>query len=75
MKLLRRGRQGFLTVVIDKKEAELKFEDIALVKKYPDVFLEELPGLPLTERLNSLLTYSQDQALSLKLFIEWLQQK
>jgi len=46
MKLLRRGCQRFLAAVIDKKEAELKLENIAVVKEYPNVFPEELPGLP-----------------------------
>jgi len=45
-KLLRRGCQGFLATVMDKNETELKLEDIAVVKEYPDVFPEELPGLP-----------------------------
>ena len=31
---------------MDKNETELKLEDIAVVKKYPDVFSEELQGLP-----------------------------
>jgi len=55
-KLLRRGCQRFLKAVIDKKEAELKLEDITVVKEYPDVFLKELPGLPPIERSNSLLS-------------------
>ena len=29
--------------MIDKKEAGLKLENIAVVKEYPDVFSEELP--------------------------------
>ena len=45
-KLLRRGCQGFLATVMVKNETELKLEDIAVVKEYPDVFPEELPGLP-----------------------------
>ena len=56
MKLLRWGCHGFIAVVIDKKEAELKLEDITVVKEYPDVFLKELPGLPPIERSNSLLS-------------------
>ena len=31
--------------MIVKKEAELKLEDIAVVKEYPDVFPKELSGL------------------------------
>ena len=32
--------------MMNKKETELKLDDIAVVKEYPDVFPEELPGLP-----------------------------
>jgi len=32
--------------VMNKKETELKLDDIAVVKEYLDVFPEELPGLP-----------------------------
>jgi len=74
-KLLRRGCQGFLATVMDKNETKLKLEDIPLVKEYPNVFSEELPGFPWIKRLNSPLICSQDQVLSLKHLIGWLQQK
>ena len=45
-KLLRRECQGFLATVTDKNETELKLEDIEVVKEYPNVFPEKLPGLP-----------------------------
>jgi len=44
-KLLRRGCQGFLAAGMDKEETGLKLEDIAVVKKYPNVFSEELSDL------------------------------
>ena len=44
--LLRKGYQGFLAYVVNE-ENDLKLEDIPIVKDYPDVFLEDLPGLPL----------------------------
>jgi len=71
-KLLRLGCRGFLAAVIDKKEAEVKLGNIAAVNECPNVFLEELAGIPRTERLNSLLIYSQDQVLYLKVLIKWL---
>jgi len=46
-KLLRYGCRGFLATLIDKEHEEVRIEDIAVVRKYPDVFPEELPGLPL----------------------------
>ena len=44
--LLRKGCQGFLAYVVNE-ENDLKLEDITIVRDYPDVFLENLPGLPL----------------------------
>ena len=43
--LLRKGCQGFLAYVGNEKN-DLKLEDIPIVKDYPDVFSEDLPGLP-----------------------------
>ncbi|GJU00839.1 hypothetical protein Tco_1111177 [Tanacetum coccineum] len=33
--------------VMEKKSDEKKLEDISVVKEFPDIFLEDLPGLPL----------------------------
>ncbi|RVW62435.1 hypothetical protein CK203_064199 [Vitis vinifera] len=43
--LLKRGCQGFLAYVVNE-ENDLKLEDIPIVRDYPDVFPEDLPGLP-----------------------------
>ncbi|RVX22738.1 Retrovirus-related Pol polyprotein from transposon 17.6 [Vitis vinifera] len=43
--LLKKGCQGFLASVMSN-ESDLKLEDIPIVKEYPDVFPEDLPGLP-----------------------------
>ncbi|GJY37910.1 hypothetical protein Tco_0424274 [Tanacetum coccineum] len=32
--------------VMEKKSDEKKLEDISVVKEFPDIFLEDLPGLP-----------------------------
>ncbi|KAJ0575595.1 putative nucleotidyltransferase, Ribonuclease H [Helianthus annuus] len=45
-KCLRKGCVAFLAHVIDKKAEEPKLEDIPVVKEFPDVFPEDLPGLP-----------------------------
>ena len=44
--MLRKGCQGFLAYVVNE-ENDLKLEDIPIVRDYPDVFPEDLPGLPL----------------------------
>ena len=58
--------------MIDKKEAKLKLEDIAVVKEYSDVFSEELPGLLSDREIEFSIDLLLGSALSLKLLIEWL---
>ena len=43
--LLRKGCQGFLAYVVNE-ENDLKLEDIPIIRDYPDVCPENLPGLP-----------------------------
>ena len=43
---LRKGCEAFLALVLDSKRGQVKLEDILVVKKFPDVFPEELPSLP-----------------------------
>jgi len=45
-KLLRHGCREFLATLIDKKNKQVRIEVIAVVMEYPDVFPEDLPGLP-----------------------------
>ena len=43
--LFRKGCQGFLAYVVSN-ESDLKLEDIPVVRDFPNVFLDDLPGLP-----------------------------
>ncbi|XP_075486275.1 uncharacterized protein LOC142525874 [Primulina tabacum] len=46
-KLLHKGFMGFLASVVDvQKESNLQLQDIVVVKDYPDVFADDVPGLP-----------------------------
>ncbi|KAF5471883.1 hypothetical protein F2P56_008647, partial [Juglans regia] len=45
-KLLRDGCQGYLAFVVDEPKEELKLEEIPIVREYPEVFPEDLSGLP-----------------------------
>ncbi|KAL5567777.1 hypothetical protein UlMin_024352 [Ulmus minor] len=46
-KLLSSGCQGYLATVVDTThEEKFKPEEIAVVREFPDVFPEELPGIP-----------------------------
>ncbi|KAA3487365.1 Retrotransposon protein [Gossypium australe] len=43
----RKGYEAYLAFVMNAKETELKIEPVPIVCEYPDVFPEELLGLPL----------------------------
>ncbi|KAI3732717.1 hypothetical protein L1987_63924 [Smallanthus sonchifolius] len=45
-KYLRKGYPVFLAHVVDTRMEEKKLEEILIVRDYPEVFPEELPGLP-----------------------------
>ncbi|MFS7958928.1 putative transcription factor interactor and regulator CCHC(Zn) family [Helianthus anomalus] len=45
-KCLQKGCVAFLAHIVDKKAVEPKIEDIPVVREYPEVFPEDLPGLP-----------------------------
>ena len=45
-RLLRQGCEAYLAYVIDVQSEAPKLEDVPVVNEFPDVFPEELPGLP-----------------------------
>ena len=45
-KLMRQGCQGFLASVLDTTRTDIKIETILVINEFPDVFPEDLPGLP-----------------------------
>ena len=45
-RLLRKGCEAFLALVLDSKRGQIELENILVVKYFPDVFPEELPGIP-----------------------------
>ena len=45
-RFLRKGCEAFLALVLDSKRGQVNLENIPVIKEFPDVFLEELPGLP-----------------------------
>ena len=45
-RLLRKGCEAFLALVLDSKRGQIELENILVVKDFSDVFLEELPGIP-----------------------------
>ena len=47
LKMLRKGCQGYLAFVVDRRQEGTRLEDIPIVKEFPDVFLDDISGLPL----------------------------
>ena len=45
-RFLRKGCEAFLALVFDSKRGQVNSEDILVINEFPDVFLEELLGLP-----------------------------
>ncbi|XP_050238318.1 uncharacterized protein LOC126687806 [Mercurialis annua] len=44
--MMRKGRQAFLAIVLDTEKAQGTVQNVPLAMEYPDVFPDELPGLP-----------------------------
>jgi hypothetical protein len=44
-KLLKKGYTAYLAYVINSKKGKIGLFDISIVREFPDVFPEELPGL------------------------------
>ena len=45
-RLLRKGCEAFLALVLDSKRGQVDVEKIIVLKEFPDVFPEELLGIP-----------------------------
>ena len=46
-RFIRKGYEAFLALILDSKRGQVDVEKIPVVREFPDVFLEELPGIPL----------------------------
>ena len=45
-KRLRKSYPGYLAYVVEVREDDVRLEDIPVVREFPDVFPDDLPGLP-----------------------------
>ena len=45
-KMLRKGCQGYLAFVVDRRQEGTRLEDVPIVKEFPDVFPDDISGLP-----------------------------
>ena len=45
-KMLRKGCQGYLAFIVDRRQEGTRLEDIPIIKQFPDVFPDDISGLP-----------------------------
>ena len=45
-RFLRKSREAFLALILDSKREQANLENILVIREFPDVFPEELPGVP-----------------------------
>ena len=45
-KMLRKGCQAYLAFVVDRRHEGTRLEDIPIVKEFPDIFPDDISGLP-----------------------------
>ena len=43
---MRKGCETFLVTILNSKRGQVDVEKIPVVREFPNVFLEELPGIP-----------------------------
>ena len=51
-RLMKKGCETFLVVILDFKSGQVDVEKIPMVREFPYVFPEELPGIPLEKEVD-----------------------
>ena len=51
-RFIRKGYEAFFALILDSKRGQVDVEKISVVKEFPDVFPEELPGIPLEREVD-----------------------
>ena len=70
-RMLRRGCQGYLALVRDTAVDRGKVDDVPIACEFPDVFPEELPGLPPDREIGFCIDVVPGTALSPCHLIGW----
>ena len=69
---MRKGCDAYFAYVIDSRMSEKKVESMPIVCEFPDVFPEELPGLPPIQEVEFDIELVPRTTLILIVRIEWL---
>ena len=51
-RIMRKGCETFLALILNSKRGQVNVEKIPVVREFPDVFPEELPGIPLEREVD-----------------------
>ena len=51
-RFLRKGYEAFLSLILDSKREKVNLENILVLREFPDVFPEELSGVPLEREVD-----------------------
>ena len=51
-KMLQKSYQGYLAYAIEVRDSGSRLEDIPVVREFPDVFPEDLPGIPPNRKID-----------------------
>ncbi|XP_070678119.1 uncharacterized protein [Malus domestica] len=63
-KLLRKGCQDYLAYVVLNEDNSARVEDVRVVRHFPDIFPDDLPGLPLNRELRGACVFSKNDLRS-----------
>ena len=63
--------KGYLATVRDTQQGELKLEDIPIVREFPNVFPEDLLGLPPDREIEFSIDLLLGSAQFLKPYTKW----
>ena len=51
-RFIRKGYEAFLNLILDSKRGQVEVKKIPIVREFPDVIPEELPGIPLEREVD-----------------------
>ena len=51
-RFIRKGYEAFLALILDSKRGQVDVEKIPVVREFPYIFPEELPGIPLEREVD-----------------------
>ena len=74
-RFMRKGCETFLALILESKRGQVDVEKILVVREFPDVFPEELPGIPLEMEVDLSIEIVLGTTLRLGHRTGWLQQR